>query len=65
MISDECYSNNHLWFVTAELPVAELERQTLQPNGEFDITTAHNVLDFELRELGVETKLLDYSSVLP
>ncbi len=52
----------YLRFIAAELPVAEC--QTLQSNGELDITATHNVLNFELRELGVETKLLDDASVL-
>ena len=39
-------------------------RKTLQTNGELDVTTADDVLNFEFRELGVETKLLNDASVL-
>jgi hypothetical protein len=35
------------------------KRQTLQPDREPHITTADNVLDLELLELGVETQLLN------
>lgn len=52
----------HLWLVTAELPVAV--RKTLQTDRELDVTTADNVLDLELRELGIEAKLLDDPGVL-
>jgi hypothetical protein len=38
--------------------------QTLQTNGEFDITTSDDVLDLEIHELGVESELLDDTSVL-
>lgn len=37
--------------------------QTLQANGELDITRADDVLDLEVRELGVEPKLLDDTSI--
>lgn len=32
--------------------------KTLQANGELDITAAHDVLNFELRELGIEAQFL-------
>lgn len=38
--------------------------QTLQTDGELDIAGADDVLDLEVRELGVETKLLDDTRVL-
>lgn len=38
--------------------------QTLQTDGELDIAGADNILDLEIRELGVETKLLDDTRVL-
>jgi len=38
--------------------------QTLQTNGEFDITTSDDVLDLEIHKLGVESELLDDTSVL-
>ena len=37
--------------------------QTLQTDGELDIAGADDVLDLEVRELGVETKLLDDTRV--
>lgn len=52
----------NLWLITAELAVAV--RKSLQSNGELDVTTANNVLDFELGKLGVETKFLDDAGVL-
>ena len=52
----------YLRFVTAELSVAV--RKTLQTNGKLDVTRAHDVLNLELGELGVETKLLDDTRVL-
>jgi hypothetical protein len=50
-------------FVRTEIVVAT--SQTLQTNGELDVTRADDVLDLEIRELGVETKLLDNPCVLP
>ena len=38
-------------------------RKTLQTDRELDIARADNVLDLEVRELGVEAKLLDDSCV--
>ena len=52
----------HLRLVAAELSVAV--RKSLQPNGELDVATAHNILDLELGELGVEPKLLHNTCVL-
>jgi hypothetical protein len=48
--------------VGAEVVVAR--SQTLQADGEFDITGTDDVLDLEVRELGVETEFLDDTSVL-
>jgi len=52
----------NLWFITAELTVAVCK--PLQTNRELDVTTANDILDFELRKLGVESKLLNNASVL-
>ena len=52
----------HLRFVRAELSVAV--RQTLETDGELDVTRADDVLDLELRELGVEAELLHDTRVL-
>ena len=52
----------YLGLVAAELSVAV--RETLETNGELHIATADDVLDLELRELGVEAKLLDDPRVL-
>lgn len=52
----------YLWLVTAELPVAV--RESLQANGELDVTTADDVLDLEFRELCVEAELLHDAGVL-
>ena len=38
-------------------------RKALQTDGELDIARADNVLDLEVRELGVKAKLLDDSCV--
>lgn len=48
--------------VRAEVVMARSE--TLQANGELDIARADNVLDLEVRELGIEAKLLDDTGVL-
>ena len=55
-------SITHLRLVTAELPVAV--RETLETNRELHVTATDDVLDLELRELGVEAKLLDDPRVL-
>ena len=39
-------------------------RETLKTDGELHVTTTDDVLDLELRELGIEAKLLDDSRVL-
>ena len=52
----------HLRLVAAELSVAV--RKTLQADGELDVTTADDVLNLELRELGVEAELLDNTRIL-
>lgn len=41
-----------------------LHHQTLQPDGELHITTAHHVLDLELHEASRKTKFLDNASIL-
>lgn len=48
--------------VGAEVVVAR--SQTLQTDGEFDIAGADDVLDLEVRELGVKAELLDDTGVL-
>lgn len=50
-------------FVRTEIVVAT--GQALQTDGELDVARTDNVLDLEIRELGVETKLLDDTRVLP
>lgn len=39
-------------------------RQTLQTDGELDVARADDVLDLEIRELGIEAKFLDDTRVL-
>lgn len=51
-----------LGLVTTELSVAVCK--TLKTNRKLDIAAAHDVLDLELRKLGVKTKLLDDARVL-
>lgn len=48
--------------IRAEIVMARSE--TLQTDWELDIAGANDVLDFEVRELGIETKLLDNTSIL-
>lgn len=38
--------------------------QTLETNGKFDVTRPNDVLNLEVRKLGIESKLLDDSCVL-
>ena len=38
--------------------------QSLQANGELDVAGANDVLDLEVRKLGIESELLDNTSVL-
>ena len=52
----------YLGLVAAELSVAV--RETLETNREFHVARAHDVLDLELGELGVEAKLLHDTRVL-
>ena len=39
-------------------------RQTLETDGEFDVTRANDVLDLELGKLGIEAELLDDARIL-
>lgn len=39
------------------------EHQSLQPNGELHITTAHHVLNLEVQELGRKTELLYHTCI--
>lgn len=55
-------TREQLRLVRTEVVMARSE--TLQTNGELDIARADNVLDLEVRELGVEAKLLDDTGVL-
>jgi hypothetical protein len=52
----------NLRLIARELSMAVC--QSFQTDGELDITTAHNILDLEFGELGIETKLLYDSRVL-
>ena len=52
----------HFRFVAAKLSVAIGE--TLETDRELDVAATDNVLDLELRKLGVETKLLYDTRVL-
>jgi hypothetical protein len=45
-------ARTYFWFVTAELSMTV--RQAFQSDRELDVTTAHDVLNLELGELGVE-----------
>ena len=38
-------------------------RKALQTNGELDVATTNDVLDFEFRKLGVEAELLNDASI--
>jgi hypothetical protein len=51
----------YLWLVAAELPVAVC--QSLQANGELDVTATDDVLDFEFRKLRLKPKLLHNAGV--
>lgn len=53
---------SHLRLVAAELSVAVCK--TLESDRELDITTAHDILNLELRKLGIEAQLLDNPRVL-
>lgn len=50
-----------LGFIGAEVVMARCK--SFQANGEFDITRADDVLDLEVRELGVKSELLNNTSV--
>lgn len=52
----------YLGLIRAELSVRV--RKSLQTNGELNVTGAHDVLNLELGELGVEAKLLDDTRIL-
>lgn len=55
-------TREQLRFVGAEVVVTA--GQTLQANRELDVAGANDVLDLEVRELGIEAKLLDDARVL-
>ena len=55
-------TREQLGLIRAEVVMAG--RKTFQTNGELDVTGADNVLDLEVGKLGIETKLLDDTSVL-
>lgn len=55
-------AREQLGLVRAEVVVAR--RQTLQADGELDVTGADNVLDLEIGELCVEAQLLDDPRIL-
>lgn len=50
-------------FVRAEVVMAT--RETLKTDGELDVAGSDNVLDLEIRELGIEAEFLDNTSVFP
>src|SRR5712671_4090713 len=52
----------YLRLITTELSVAVCE--TLKTDRKLDVTAAHDVLDFELRKLGIKPKLLDDARIL-
>jgi hypothetical protein len=54
-------TRKQLRLVRAEIVMAR--RKTLQTNGELDVTRADDVLDLEVGELGVETELLNNTSI--
>lgn len=55
-------TREQLGFVRTEVVMAR--SKTLETNGELDIARTDNVLDFEVGELGVETKLLNDTGIL-
>lgn len=55
-------TREQLWLVRTE--VVMLGSQALKADGELDVARADNVLDLEVGELGVETKLLDDTRIL-
>ena len=50
-------------FVRTEVVMAT--SQALQTNGELDVAGTDDVLDFEIRELGIEAELLNDTRILP
>lgn len=50
-------------FVGTEVMMAA--GKTFQTDGKLDIARANNILDFKVRKLGIESKFLDDTSVLP
>lgn len=56
-------TREQLRFIGTEVMMAT--SQTFQANGELDVTGADNVLDLKIRELGIESELLDDTRVLP
>ena len=55
-------TREQLRLVRAEIVMAG--RKTFQTNGELDVARAHDVLNLEVGELGIETELLDDASIL-
>jgi hypothetical protein len=39
--------------------------ESFQPDGKLDVAGAHNILDFELLEIGLVVKLLQNFAILP
>jgi len=56
-------TREQLWLIGTEVVVAA--GQTLQTDRELDVARADDVLDLEIRELGIEAELLDDTRVLP
>lgn len=55
-------TREQLRLIRAEIVMAR--SQTFKTDGELDVARADNVLNLEIRKLGVETKLLDDASIL-
>jgi hypothetical protein len=55
-------TGEQLRFVRTEVVMAR--SQTLETNGELDVTRSDDVLNLEIRELGIKAKLLNDASVL-
>jgi hypothetical protein len=56
-------TREQLRFVRAE--VVMFTSKTLKANRKFDVARAHNILNLEVGEFGIEAKLLDNTSILP
>lgn len=56
-------TREQLRLVGAEVVMAR--SQTFETNGEFDVARTDNVLDLEIRELGIETELLNDARIFP